>query len=230
MAKILFHIFNYVAVLDHFQLVAAPHVRTLTHIHTHFQGIIQSSFSFTVVVCRLSAGSELTITLALKTKHTFVNITRCSSSCLFLSCAHLSSGCRCTLGEIWFMTRGRIDSRSVGRKVALQRLFSGSPEVPPPRAGADYEGGVLVKWSRRSVEGSDVRGGEQAAALSFHSSQTISLVPPWRPEEACPVVDSPLGWAWSCGGVVSNRKREDFDGVYFPVCISEPLTSAIYIQ
>lgn len=34
----------------------------------------------------------------------------------------------------------------------------------------------------------------------------------------------------TAGGVVSNRKREDFGGVYFPVCISEPLKSAIYIR
>lgn len=89
--------------------------------------------------------------------------------------------------------------------------------MPPRLARADYEDGVLVKWSRRNVEGSDVGCGEQTAALSFHSSQTILFVPPWRPREACPVVGSPLVWAWSCGGVVSNQKREDFDGVYFLV-------------
>lgn len=30
-------------------------------------------------------------------------------------------------------------------------------------------------------------------------------------------------------GVVSNMQREDFDGLYFHVCIYEPLTSAICI-
>lgn len=39
----------------------------------------------------------------------------------------------------------RTDSRSVREKLHCKDSLNGSPEMPPPLAGADYEDGVLVK-------------------------------------------------------------------------------------
>lgn len=145
------------------------HVCVCTHAHT-FRALskfwLQSLFVCSVQEVIWQEGS-------FKNKHTFVNISGCS-------CSYLISF---VLRALPYTPRDLIDdvNRSAvaaglipylwGEKLHWNDSLKGSPEMSPPPARADYEDGVLVKWSRRKVEGSHVFCGEQIDSLSFHSSQ-----------------------------------------------------------
>lgn len=106
-------------------------------------------------------------------------------------------------------------------KVALKQLVKRDPGSVPVAARADYEDGVLVKWSWRKV----------FLVQVFVVSQTLlclfSFLKDYLSGPAMTVGVGVFGedvmWAWSYVWAVASSVR-----LYFP--LYEPMTSAVYIR